>query len=247
VQLINPIIRSSLLSRYPEIIHGMSTKLGGCEYPPYYNSLSYYVGDDEEIIKSNREKYFDTLGIDLKNLAIPKQIHSANVQFVDKPGFYRESDALITQTKNVYLLVSTADCFPILIYDKNNKAVAAVHSGWRGTQKKILSQSLDKMISEIGSRPNNLMIFIGPGISKENFEVGEDVANSFDKKFIDLRNGKFYVDLNANLLDQLDSFGIPADNIDANPLCTYKEKNYLHSYRRDRDKSGRMFAVIGLK
>lgn len=247
MQLKNPIIRSSLLANYPEIIHGMSTKLGGCENPPYYNNLSYYVGDGEEIVKSNREKYFVSLGIDLKNLAIPKQIHSANVQFADKPGFYRESDALVTQTKNVFLVVSTADCFPILIYDKHNQAVAAVHSGWRGTHKRILYHTLDKMISEIGSNANDLIIFIGPGISKEHFEVGEDVANSFYEKYVELRNGKYYVDLRVNLLDQLDSLGIPIDNIDVNPFCTFKEKDYLHSYRRDKDKSGRMFTVIGLK
>ncbi len=240
------IIQSALLQEFPSIIHGISTKLGGCEKPPFYNNLSYFVGDDENIVSSNREKFFSSLNVDTHSLAIPKQVHSANILIIDKPGLYPQTDALITNTKNVYLVVSVADCFPILIYDRSNHVVSAVHSGWRGTQKQILSLTINKMIAEFDSNVNDLHVFIGPGISREHFEVGDEIVNQFDEKYVVQRNGKYFIDLKSNLRDQISSFGIPESNIDIYPLCTFSEEDYLHSYRRDRDKSGRMMAVIGM-
>lgn len=241
------IIRSSIFSQFPVITHGISTKLGGYDKPPYFNNLSYVVGDVENNVKSNREKFFSSLEIDIKNLAIPKQIHSSNVQVIDKPGSYPETDALITNSKDLFLIISIADCYPVLIYDGKNHIVAVVHSGWRGTQKRILTLTINKMYSEFKSDPGDLFVFIGPGISKEHFEVGKEVANQFDEKFQERRHEKYFIDLRANLIDQLDNLKIPSHNIDIHPMCTFKEKDYLHSYRRDRDKSGRMFAVIGMR
>lgn len=243
----NEILKSGILNRFPEITHGISTKQGGYDKPPFFNNLSYVVGDDENNVKSNREKFFGSLKIDIKNLAIPKQIHSSNVQVIDKPGSYPETDALITNYKNLFLVISIADCYPVLIYDRKNQIVAAVHSGWRGTQKKILTHTINKMYSEFKSGPGDLFVFIGPGISREHFEVGEEVANQFDDKYRESRNEKYFIDLRANLRDQMNALKIPSHNIDINSMCTYKEKEYLHSYRRDKDKSGRMFAVIGMR
>ena len=241
------IIHSAILNQFPEITHGISTKLGGNNNPPFFNNLSYVVGDDENNVKSNREKFFGSLEINIKNLAIPKQIHSSNVRIINKPGLYPETDALITNSKNLFLVISIADCYPVLIYDRKNQVVAAVHSGWRGTQKRILTHAINKMYDKFKSVPADLFVFIGPGISKEHFEVGEEVANQFDEKYCERRNGKYFIDFRANLVDGLNTLKIPTHNIDIHPMCTYKEKDYLHSYRRDKDKSGRMFAVIGIK
>lgn len=241
------IIHSKLLSSFPEIISGMSTIMGGCKSPPFYNNLSYWVGDDKEIVRQNRDLFFGNLGIDQNNLAIPQQIHSSNVMIINEPGYYRDYDALITKKNDVYLIISTADCYPILVYDNIKQIVSAVHSGWRGTQMKILSIAIGKMVKELGSKPENLIVYIGPGISKEKFEVGKDVAELFDEKYIQSSNGKYFIDLIANIHDQLHALGVKNNNIEFSGLCTYKEEGYLHSYRRDREKSGRMFSVIGMK
>ncbi|MFI5145171.1 MAG: peptidoglycan editing factor PgeF [Ignavibacteria bacterium] len=225
----------------------MSTKRGGSNLPPFYNNLSYKVGDNENTVSSNRHKFFSSLNIDEKNLAVPKQVHSPNVQIIETPGSYPETDALITNKKNLFLSVSVADCYPVLIYDKVKQVIAAVHSGWRGTQKKILTYTLNKIIEQYNCIPNDLIIFIGPGISKNNFEVGEDVALLFDEKYRIKRNGKYFIDLREDLADQLSFFHIPAVNIEFNPMCTFGEADYLHSYRRDKENSGRMLAVIGMK
>lgn len=242
----NQIIKSTLLSQFPNIIHGISTKIGGNEQPPFYNNLSYYVRDNKEQVKKNRDIFFERLGIDQQNLAIPQQIHSDNVKIIDKPGYYRDTDALITQNKNIFLIISTADCYSIFIHDPITETVAAVHSGWRGTQKKILTKTLNIMLNDLKCRTDDMYIFVGPGISKSYFEVGKEVAEMFNKKFVSEIDGKIYVDLKAHINEQLHNFKFKTGNIEIFPSCTFEEQDYLHSYRRDREKSGRMFSVIGM-
>lgn len=241
------IIRSEILSRFTEITHGISTKLGGNPSPPYYNNMSFKVGDDEENVRSNRSKFFGVLGIDQKLLAIPQQVHSDEIMIIDKPGYYEGSDGLITSCKNVYLIISTADCYSVMIYDSANEVIANIHSGWRGTQKGIVTKAVDMMKREFGIRNNDLYVFVGPGISTANFEVGEDVAKLFKDKYTQRRNGKYFVDLKADISDRLNAFGISNSHLEIYPHCSYDMKDYLHSYRRDRNVSGRMYSVIGMK
>jgi YfiH family protein len=241
------IIRSEILSRFTEITHGISTKLGGNPSPPYYNNMSFKVGDDEENVKSNRNKFFGSLGVAQKLLAIPRQIHSDEIKVIDKPGYYFGCDGLITSGKNVYLIISTADCYSVMMYDSANEVIANIHSGWRGTQKGIVTKAVDMMKSEFGTRNNDLNVFVGPGISTANFEVGEDVVNLFKDKYIQRKNGKYFVDLKADISDRFNAFGIDGSHLEIYPHCSYDMKDYLHSYRRDRNNSGRMFSVIGMK
>ncbi|MGA2668748.1 MAG: peptidoglycan editing factor PgeF [Ignavibacteria bacterium] len=241
------IIRSEKFASFPNLVHGVSTKLGGNTLPPFFNNMSFKVGDDEERVRTNRNKFFSSLGIEQSNLAIPQQIHSDNVMIINTPGYYENTDALITSEKNVFLIISTADCYSILIYDKEREIVSAVHSGWRGTHKKILSKTANVLLNEIGCRKKDLGFFIGPGICRDHFDVGEDVAEMFDKKFINRKNEKYFIDFKEHILNQLHEIGISHSQIDVSPYCTYEEKDYLHSYRRDRTNSGRMFSVIGMR
>jgi YfiH family protein len=241
------IIKSKLLSDFPEIINGMSTKLGGYDNPPYYNNLSFYVGDFRDIVLTNREEFFDKLGIDQKRLAIPQQIQGDNVEIVDKPGTYSDADALITEQEDIYLVVSTADCIPVAVYDRSKQVIANIHSGWRGTEKKIVAKTINKMMTKFGCKPKDMVVFIGPGITRRSFEVGQEVAELFDTKYVEKINGRCYVDILANVIDQLVDAGIDKSNIECSELCTFEEEDYLHSFRRDKTKSGRMFGVIGMK
>lgn len=241
------IITSKILSAFPELVHGISTKPGGNNISPFYNNMSFKVGDDENNVKQNRGRFFGALGIEQSRLAIPQQIHSDNIFIADKPGYYKDADGLITRTPDVYLIISTADCYSVLIYDKINKAVGNIHSGWRGTQKKIVTKTVNMMNAEFGSLPENLSVFIGPGISSDNFEVGSEVAEMFHEKYIKQNNGKYFIDLNRHITDQLINKGVNESTIDVFGICTFESEERLHSYRRDREKSGRMFSVIGLK
>lgn len=241
------IIKSELFKKFPEIIFGLSTKIGLERKPPYFFNLSLTVNDDENLVKENRKEFFAQLGLNQEQIAFQKQIHSDIIKFVDKPGLLGESDALITAKTNIGLAISVADCTPIFIYDKSNMVIAAVHSGWRGTQKQILKKTLNNLKFHWKSAPENLYIYVGPSISQKNYEVGQEVASQFDQKYLLKKNGKLYLDVvNANI-DMLRQFGIPEEQIEISEYCTYGEKDLLHSYRRDGIISGRSLGVIALK
>jgi len=214
--------------------------------PPFYNNLSKHVGDSEENIVQNRSRFFGSLGIDPSRLVHGNQVHSNNVIIVSEPGLYKESDGFITTDKNLFLVISVADCLPVMIYDKKNRIAANIHAGWRGTQKKIVSRAMEILFSEFSSKTEDIRIFLGPCIGRINFEVGEEVAEMFDDEFTEKRNGKYYVDIAGDNLAQIKSYGIKDKNIENCGLCTYDNAENLHSYRRDKERSGRMFAVIGM-
>lgn len=247
------IIKSEIFSQYPEILHGISTKGDGAA--PFYNNMSRFVGDELELVMKNRTEFYIALGISdlsLENFAHANQIHSGDVTLVIQGGQnpYPKTDALITNKQGVYLVISVADCLPVMLYDPKNKAIGNIHSGWRGTAQHIVTNTINKMKSEFGTDTQSLIAFIGPGISCENFEVGGEVAEVFDEKYIKphpTAAEKFLIDLKAIVKDELLASGIKETNIDLCKYCTFTETDMLHSYRRDKEKSGRMFSVIGLR
>lgn len=241
------IITSNLLSKFPELIFGFSTKIGMNREAPFFFNLSLTVGDNPQIVHENREKFFSEIGLNSSQIAFQKQIHSDIIKFVEKPGLLGESDALITTGKGIGLAISAADCTPIFIYDNVNRIIAAVHSGWRGTQKKILKKVLSNLSFHYKCKPENLYVFIGPSISQDNYQVGNEVAVQFDQKYLMVENQKIFLDVAAANKDFLLNFGIPQENIELSELCTYKENYLLHSYRRDGEFSGRMLGVIAMK
>lgn len=241
------IIQSSLFLDFKEIIFGLSTKSGVKTDSPFGFNLSFTVGDQEETVKKNRELFFNELGLSPSEIAVQMQIHSDIITIVDKGGMTGESDALITGQKGLGLAVSTADCVPVFIYDKAKKIIAAVHSGWRGTQKKIVLKTLIKLNQEFGSNASDLFVYMGPSISKKNYEVGMDVAEQFDKKYSSQIGGKIVLDVPAVNRDLILDFGVPENQLEISPLCSYEEKNLLHSFRRDGKFSGRALGVISMK
>lgn len=241
------ILKSILFEKFPEIIFGFSTKIGVDRKSPYYFNLSLSVGDDEKIVNKNRELFFNKLGLKIENIAFQKQVHGNEISFVTGGGISGESDALITDKKNLGLAISTADCTPIFIFDKQNKIIAGIHSGWRGTERKILLKVLNKLKNDFNSSPENLIVYIGPSISQKNYEVGKEVAQKFDKKYLIPKSEKFLLNVAGINYDYLLSFGVPKENIQFSSLCTFDAKNLLHSYRRDGIKSGRALGVIAIK
>lgn len=252
------IIRSKILSEAEGIIHGISTRIAGEGL--FHNNLSKHVGDDIDAVMKNRERFYSELGINNGGFAHANQVHSATPVIITKPSLYKECDALITVERELFLVISVADCLPVMIYDKRTGAIANIHSGWRGTQKGVIINTIEKMKLEFGSRGEDLSVFIGPGISAEKFEVGEEVAELFDIVYVKLppssfgapllnKGGeqlpsKFFVDIRQCVVDQLLSCGVSEENIEISQYCTFSNDK-MHSYRRDKEKSGRMFAVIG--
>jgi len=241
------VIKPFIFKRFPEIVFGFSTKIGPDAKPPYHFNLSYSVNDEKEIVDSNRKLFFNELGLNEKMVSYQKQVHEDKINFVDSFGSCGESDALVTKTKNLGLAISSADCPAIFIYDPVQIVIAAVHSGWRGTEKKILKKTIQKLKSDFNSSPSNLICYIGPSISQNNYEVGEEVAAKFDKQFVMKNENKFYLNLSGANYKMLIDEGVKKVNIQVSCLCSYEYENLLHSYRREGVKSGRALGVIVMK
>jgi polyphenol oxidase len=186
---------------------------------------------------------------DAADLATVRQIHSDKILIADRAGCLGEGDALISNQPGITLSVRTADCLPILMADTRNHAVAAVHAGWRGTLLEIVPKTIVAMGRQFGTRPDDLVIAIGPGIGACCFEVGPEVAAQFSALFperadLDRRTKIDLVEANLRLLGRN---GGSLRQIATSGLCTCSRADLFHSYRRDRDQAGRMLSTIRLQ
>lgn len=241
------IIHSGLFGKFPELVFGFSTKQGGVSPEPFCMNLSASVGDDIENVKINRRIFFENLGINESNVTYQKQIHSTTINYSPAPSHFEGCDAVYTDIKNNYLAVSVADCIPVFLYYPVKKIIAGIHSGWKGTFGKIVTATVEKLKSRFSADPSEIYAYIGPGISQERYEVGPEVGKLFSSEVSIKRNGKYFVDLKKDNFNQLINSGLKKENIEVSDLCTFTEKELLHSYRRDGVRSGRMFGVIGIK
>ena len=179
-----------------------------------------------------------------------KQIHSTRVIDAARlPGPQTEGDALISNRPDVAVGVRTADCFPILLADPVAGVVAAVHAGWRGTAGGIVIAAIEKMQELYQARPEDILAAIGPGIEQCCFEVGPEVAREFaqwDRRLYGA-TGKEMVDLAAANAQQLVDLGVPRRNIGHAGLCTHHRTDLFFSFRKERERAGRMVSWIGLR
>jgi YfiH family protein len=167
-----------------------------------------------------------------------RQIHSNRVLIADRPGLLGEGDALVTNLPDLDISVRTADCYPILMADVRNRAVAAVHAGWRGTAAQIVGKTLEKMNAEFGTSPSDVFAAIGPGIGVCCYEVGQEVARQFGSDI------QTHLDLASENRKQLEASGVQPQNIETLGVCTFCDAERFFSYRREKEKAGRMTSFI---
>jgi YfiH family protein len=170
-----------------------------------------------------------------------KQIHSNLVLLADHPGVLGEGDALVTNQPALAVSIRTADCYPILLADIRHRAVAAIHAGWRGTEARIVLKTLEKMASEFGTQPGDIVAAIGPGIGVCCYEVGADVARKFGF------DSRTHLDLAFENRLQLETGGVLPENIEALGVCTFCDAERFFSYRREKEKAGRMTSYIRIE
>jgi YfiH family protein len=194
------------------------------------------------------------MGIDVSRLVFPSQVHGTRIVRVTpstEKGELAETDALITNEKGICIAVMSADCVPVLLYDKKNNVVAAVHSGWRGTVAMILSKTLTEMRTSFGTKGPDIVAVIGPSVCQESYEVGAEVVESVNAAFgkdsallIPQANNKAKLDLwKANEI-QLREFGVHGSAIEVSNLCSVKNNDHFFSARKG--DSGRFAAGIML-
>lgn len=228
---------------------GVSTRIGGESTGPYSSfNLGKSSGEDLDPVTKNREVYAGWFGKKPEQLVVAFQCHGNQIESVTKPGEFKDVDGFMTQTPDLPLNVSIADCFPVWFHDCLTGWIAVTHCGWRGIANGIHKIQIQKLI-ETGSKLENIQVVIGPGIRLCHFEVGGEVGEFFPLKFIRESEtiGKFFVDLPGTIRQDLLELGIWQKNIEDMDRCTYCEPDFFYSYRRDGGVTGRMMAGIMLK
>jgi polyphenol oxidase len=196
------ILESPAFARADWLVHGFSTRSGGAsEFPANREghastekalNLGFTAWDSREHVLQNRENFFASLDAGKMRVVGLRQIHSDIIHVVgtaDVPQGEQapQGDALITCEPGILLVVQTADCIPILLADTKHRAVAAIHSGWRGTAQRSAEKTLGRMQMEFGTRPQDVIAALGPGIGGCCYEVGHEVVKEFAAKFPNAR------------------------------------------------------------
>ncbi|MGH9746233.1 MAG: peptidoglycan editing factor PgeF [Candidatus Acidiferrales bacterium] len=202
------ILEAPAFARLDWLVHGFSTRPGGASnLKPLRNgreasekvlNLGFTEWDTRQRVFGNRGKFFAGIGAAKMRVVMLRQVHSDIVHAVtaangshsgspDASEPAPQGDALITRERGFLLVVQTADCIPILLADTKRRAVAAIHSGWRGTVRRIAEKTLGRMQMEFGTQPRDVIAAVGPGIGQSCYEVGTEVAAEFQAQFPNAR------------------------------------------------------------
>ena len=220
----------------------------------YQNSLALHTNQNPKDIVSNRENI--SLSSSTLKFIVANQVHSNRVEVIDKKaskGWSEESsaiescDGLITNQKEIVLTILTADCVPILLYDKSKEVISALHAGWRGTKLEIVKIAISKMIKEFDSNPKDISAFIAPSIRGCCYEVGDDVAREFEEYreyCTHKKDNKYMLDLSAINRVQLLDMGVESEHIEISNSCTACKSDKFFSYRKEGGCDGRFMSMI---
>jgi YfiH family protein len=252
-------LTSDILSR-EGVRHGFSLRTGGVSIGPFDAlNLGAAVGDQPEAVAENLRRFIGTVGVEQDRLATVNQVHGDRVLFARTgerdvrteagtvPTGRPEGDAIVAEHGRA-AGIRTADCLPVLLYDRRTGLAAAAHAGWRGTVARVVVRTVEAMTRLYGVRPGDLIAAIGPGIGRCCFVVGADVAARFEHdselgpRVVDKGVESPHVDLPlANRL-LLEATGVTT--VDVLPLCTSCRRDLFFSHRRDAGQTGRHLAVI---
>ena len=242
--------------------HIFSTKLGGVSPYPFGPMNMSFNRDERENVLKNYELLCGCVGIDTNHLVLSKQTHTNNVMVVNKShcgaGYNKQSfediDGLITNESGVALVTQYADCTPLIFCDPIKKVIATSHSGWRGTVQEIGKVTVNKMVTEFGCNPSDIIACIGPCIQKCCYEVDTPVLEEFKKLtyldlskiFTDKGGCKYWLDMVEANKQILVNAGIKEENMDISDLCTNCNSDSLHSHRATKGQRGTIGVIIEL-
>lgn len=220
-----------------------TTRIGGGSRAPWDQlNLGLHVGDDENTVLANRERLRRQCDLPAEPCWI-NQTHGTRVVTLERDTG-RDADAAVTRRPGLVAAVMIADCLPILLCNRAGSEVAAVHAGWRGLQAGVIQAAVGAM----DSAADELMAWIGPGISQAHFEVGDEVRSAFAESIGSVQDyfsaqgdGHWLCDLPGLARRVLADLGIA--EITQSPHCSYRDRDLFYSYRRDR-VTGRMAALI---
>ena len=250
-------IKSKKLSKIKDLRHGFFNSIGG-KSKNIYKSLNCGSGsnDNKLNVKKNLEIVRKKISTNAKSIFLLRQVHSNKFIFIDEKYNNKKkplADAVITNQRNLPIAVLTADCSPILIYDKKKKIVAAIHAGWKGAYKGIIDNVIKFMIKK-GCKTNHMVAVIGPSISLKNYEVQIDFKQRFINQrkknscFFKIDKKKLYFNLAGYIQSSLKNNKIK--DIDILKIDTFDIKNKFFSARRalrlKHNDYGRNISIIML-
>lgn len=260
-----PYLSFGLLEESGMVKHCFTTREGGVSEGIFSSlNLSFTRGDREEAVRENFRRVSEAFEIPMERFVFTDQTHTDHVRVVTaedagkgltRQRDYTDVDALITNEPGLMLSAFFADCVPLYFVDPLHRAIGLAHSGWRGTVAGIGAKTIEKMTEVYGSRPQDLLCAIGPSICRDCYEVGEEVAEEFEKVFgtsagsiLKKRNGgKYDLDLwEANRII-LTEAGVPKEQIAVTDLCTCCNEKMLFSHRASAGKRGNLAAFLCLK
>ena len=245
--------------------HAFSSRLGGVSKGNCSSmSFGFSLGDDENNVKENYRIFCKASGLDFSKLVLSQQTHTNNLRIVTEDDIgkgvwqkldYSDIDGLITAKKGLVLVTQYADCTPLAFYDPIKKVVATSHAGWRGTVAEIAAKTVEMMVSQFGSDPRDIIVGIGPHISKCCYEVDAPVINEIDRlPYLDKEKcytkkgeDKYMLDLGEVNRQILINSGVLEENIDVSDLCTCCNSNIFHSHRATKGKRGTLALMICLE
>jgi YfiH family protein len=220
----------------PAFAHGFSTNALG--------SVGLTHAPDPVPVLASRRAFARAVGIGDEPLTTAGAVHGSTVARVYEPkDVVQGVDGLVTNQRGVALFATFADCYPIVLWDPVMRSAGLAHAGWRGTVAGIAKAAVKAMHDEYGSAPENIRAGIGPGICGRCYEVGGEVAEQFDARFVTPSGDRFLLDLAAANRAQLEEAGMA--DVHVLGLCT-KETDFLPSHRRTPDGT-RFGAIVALK
>lgn len=240
------------LSAFSSIVHFQTTRHGGCSLGDFGSlNLSFTTGDNPDHVAKNRNLLADKLKLPLDCFVMAHQTHTDNIMIVSKKdrgrGAFMEyrndiynTDAFVTNEKGIMICVKTADCIPVLCYDKVKKVIAAIHAGWSGTAQSISLKSIELMKSHYNSDPKDIVVGIGAGAGVCCYEVDKDVLDKltasissyYNRDDYYIKHGdKYKVDLKLINKIQLEYSGVLSENIETNHECTICNPKKYFSWR----------------
>lgn len=249
-------IKFKRLLEYENIEHSFTLK-------PLDFAGNHTYEEKKEEVENNFKVLAKEFGFKVENICRPKQTHTDRVEKVEDAdeGIYLSKfdnvDGFVTDKENKVLMMSFADCTPLLFYDPVKKVIANTHSGWKGTLQSIGVKTVEKMQKEYGCNPKDIICCIGPHIRKCHFEVDEDVKDLFYNEFkskINIEEGiesnkeknKYYIDTAKINKQILLNIGLKEENIIDSNICTVCNQDICHSYRAEKELSGRAVTIIYL-
>ena len=260
-----PLLYFPILENTGIVEHCFTTRAGGVSEGIFDSlNLSFTRGDDESAVMENYDRLAAALDTRKEQFVCTDQTHTTNVIRVGKEdcGYgvtrqkpYTDVDGLVTDEPGVVLSTFFADCVPLYFVDTVNRAIGLSHSGWRGTVGRMGQRTLEKMATEFGTNPKDVVAAIGPSICQDCYEVREDVAEEFIREFsghadeilINKGNGKYQLDLWKTNEIVLIEAGVNKENIAVTNICTCCNPDLLFSHRASKGKRGNLGAFMYIR